>query len=95
MTTAEAYRHTDPRTSQIAAGLANQFASRHRALVLACLKAHGANGKTVIGMLTGLGDVAVARRLPELEAMGFVEPTGRHALSDSGRLERVWKATNK
>lgn len=89
---ASAYRKCDPRTSQIAAQLAVSFASEHRALVLACLKAHGPNSKTVIAMLTGLSDVAVARRLPELERSGHAEPTGTYAMSDCGRPERVWRA---
>jgi hypothetical protein len=90
--TGRGYRGADPKTSAQAGKLAASFASRHRALILGCLRAHGSNGKTVIGMLTGLGDVAVARRLPELERMALAEPTGEYTMSDAGRLERTWRA---
>jgi hypothetical protein len=90
--TGRGYRGADPKTSEQAGKLASTFASRHRALILGCLRAHGPNGKTVIGLLTALGDVAVARRLPELQAMGLAEPSGRFDTSDAGRLERVWRA---
>ena len=43
-----------------------------------------------IGDRTGLGMVAVARRLPELEKFGLVAPVGRTRLNRSGRAGRVW-----
>ncbi len=90
-----AARRTDPATSHEAAALAVGLATRHRTLILGALGLHGAMGKTRIAKVTGLDDVAVARRLPELERIGMVEPTGGRETSASGRPERVWGVSRK
>ena len=88
-------RRSDPQTSKDAAASAGDLASTHRSQVLGALAVHGAMGKTRIAAVTGIGDVAVARRLSELGEAGLATPTGQTERSASGRAERVWKAVRR
>ena len=84
-------RRTDPHTSHAAAHLAKALAADHQRAILACLEAHGPLGKDAIGERTLLAGHAVGKRLPELQRMGLVQPTGRTVASASGRQEREWR----
>jgi DNA-binding IclR family transcriptional regulator len=47
-------------------------------------------GKDGIAKATGLDGNQVARRLSELQKMGYIEPTGQTVRSKAGRSEREW-----
>lgn len=83
-------RATDPVTSFEAADQAKDLASKHHKVICEALKA-GAMGKDGIAAATGLDGNQVARRLPELAKMGFIELTGNKTQSKSGRSEREWR----
>lgn len=83
-------RATDPITSFEAADQAKDLASKHHKAIVEALK-NGAMGKDGIAAATGLDGNQVARRLPELAKMGFIELTGNTTRSKSGRSEREWK----
>lgn len=86
-------RATDPDTSHAAADMAGDLAQQHHALILAVLEKHGPGGKCFISsFLVGIDDVAVARRLKEMNGLGLIALTGNRVQSHSGRLEREWKA---
>lgn len=87
-----AARSTDPGTSHAAAAKAAPIAKAHGQLLLDTLKREGPAGKSRLARLTGLTDVAVARRLPELQRQGKAAPNGQMEASRSGRDERVWAA---
>lgn len=84
-------RRTDPHTSHAAAHQAKALAADHQRAILACLEAHGPLGKDGIGARTMLTGHAVGKRLPELQRLGLVQPTGRTVPSESGRAEREWR----
>ena len=84
-------RRTDPSTSHAAAEKAQNLAFQHFEKIVDCLKKHGAKGKDGIAELSGLDGNQVARRLPELARLGYVELTGRLTTSKSGRAEREWR----
>lgn len=86
-------RHSDHITSHIAAAQAFDFVKQHHCKILCCLYCHGPLGKDGIAAKTGLNGVAVARRMKELEREGLAKPTGDTVPSNSGRPERLWKAT--
>ena len=83
-------RATDPITSFEAADQAKDLASKHHKAIVEALK-QGNMGKDGIALATGLDGNQVARRLPELAKMGFIELTGNKTQSKSGRSEREWK----
>lgn len=70
---APAARRRDPETSKAAALQAVNFAELHRGRILAVFDRPG----TIYDLAErcGLDRVAIARRLPELERQGLVEPT--------------------
>ena len=88
-------RNTDPSTSHMAAALITDAAKIHHEAIVNCLKRFGPLGKDGIALhanINGTSDGnAVARRLPELEKLGYVRQTGRLVLSKSGRKEREWE----
>lgn len=79
-------RRNDPDTSKDAAARAQAFAESHHGRILAALNEPGTCKE--IGARIGLDHVAVARRLPELQAMGKAEPTDERR----GGC-RVWRRT--
>ena len=83
-------RATDPITSFEAADQVKDLASKHHKAIVDALK-QGNMGKDGIAAATGLDGNQVARRLPELAKMGFIELTGNKTQSKSGRSEREWK----
>ena len=83
-------RATDPITSFEAADQVADLVSKHHKAIVQALK-NGNMGKDGIAAAAGLDSNQVARRLPELEKMGFVELTGRTTKSNSGRSEREWR----
>ena len=83
-------RATDPITSFEAADQVKDLASKHHKAIVEALK-QGNMGKDGIALATGLDGNQVARRLPELAKMGFIELTGNKTQSKSGRSEREWK----
>jgi hypothetical protein len=81
-------RNDDPLTSHAAAERVDEFSHKHFALILEDLKrCYG----TIydIAAATGLSHVQVARRMPELQKLGRVEPLGT-APGPNGRACRVW-----
>lgn len=82
-------RASDPVTSFEAAESAKELASKHHKMIVEALK-NGDMGKDGIAAFTGLDGNQVARRLSELEQMGFIQLTGRRVRSKSGRSEREW-----
>ena len=86
-------RRTDPSTSHAAAEQSKHLATKHFAEIAQCLKNYGPRGKDGIAELTGLDGNQVARRLPELARLGYVELTGKLTTSKSGRAEREWQFT--
>lgn len=85
-------RRSDPATSHAAAAQAVDLSRRHRAVIVECLKRHGALGKDGIAARTRIDAVAVCRRLSELQREGLIRPTGRTVPSTAGRAEREWEA---
>ena len=85
-------RSEDPITSYQAADSIKEVAPKHFIIILEALKEHGPMGKDGIASKTGLNPNAVSRRLPELQKLDLVAPTGRTVKSLSGREEREWKS---
>lgn len=85
-------RSEDPITSYQAADSIKEVAPKHFKIILEALKEHGSMGKDGIASKTGLNPNAVSRRLPELQKLDLVAPTGRTVKSLSGREEREWKS---
>jgi hypothetical protein len=87
-------RNTDPSTSHEAADSVKEFAHAHYRQILFALLAHGPLGKDGIATKANTNNredgVAISRRLPELQKMGLVFPTGERVQSRSGRSEREW-----
>ena len=87
-------RNTDPSTSHEAADKVGEFAHAHYYQILHALLDHGPLGKDGIAKMANMNSredgVAVSRRLPELQKMGLVSPTGEKVQSRSGRNEREW-----
>lgn len=91
-------RRTDPATSHAAAARVAEFASTHRAAILAVLKKHPA-GLTVheIASMCRLDAHAVGKRMNELKAAALVfvacDVFGELTRpSPSGRAARIWCA---
>ena len=84
-------RNSDPITSHAAADQAQAMRHAHHTAILGALRT-GAMGKDDIAHFTALTGVQIARRLPELQKLGLVRPTGRTVRSDTGRQEREWEA---
>ena len=82
-------RASDPITSFKAAGEAKEIATKHHKMIVDALKNRNM-GKDGIAHATGLDGNQVARRLSELEKMGYIQPTGQTVRSKSGRSEREW-----
>jgi hypothetical protein len=87
-------RNTDPSTSHEAADSVKEFAHAHYHQILFALLAHGPLGKDGIAKKANTNNredgVAISRRLPELQKMGLVSPTGEKVQSRSGCSEREW-----
>jgi len=89
-------RKNDPITSKEAEQTIKRTAQVHAEIIYDCLKQHGSMGKDRIKTICNFKDAStVTRRLPELQTLGLVEPTGRVVLSESGRNEREWRITTK
>jgi len=84
-------RNSDPLTSFQAADSAKELAKKHGSIIVKCLVQHGPLGKDGIATHTGLDGNQVARRLKELETLGFIELTGKTVASKSKRQEREWR----
>jgi len=84
-------RTTDSGTSHAAAARVS-FASAHKAIIHEVLRTHGPLGKDGIAQWSYLSGVMVARRLPEMADQGLVALTGKYVASNTGRLERQWRA---
>jgi len=84
-------RKSDPLTSFEAADNAKELANKHGLQIVACLTQHGPQGKDGIAAHTGLDGNQVARRLKELETLGFIGLTGKTVKSKSNRQEREWR----
>lgn len=86
-------RSTDPVTSFEAGDQAASFVNDHKAAILAWLKAHPEGGiKDEIAEGTGFTDIAIARRMKEMEREQTVERTGATRKTPTGRNAFVWRA---
>lgn len=83
-------RNDDPATSHQAAESMKEAASKHARMILGVLSTQGDMSPTGIAKFLGLDRSQVFRRMSELEARGFIYPTGRLLKSPSGRNEREW-----
>jgi len=82
-------RNTDPSTSHRAA-CSLQHGGTHRAKIMAALEQEPGTFEQIADR-TGLSDSQVWRRLPDLQKLGFAEPTGLELWGRSGRFQREWK----
>lgn len=82
-------RDSDPLTSHEAADMVANLAATHHRILLDAL-GRGAASAEQIGDITGIPAYAVRKRLPELQRVGFIAPTGGMRKTRSGRSERVW-----
>lgn len=85
------FRKTDPETSKEAAKEIGMVASKHANKIIDCLTKFGPLGKSGIAYFAVLDPNQISRRLPELQKMGLIEPTGKNVKSNSGRHEREWR----
>lgn len=85
-------RSRDPATSHAAAESMQTAAAQQAERVLRALRALGEAGAEQIGLACGLDAYTTRKRLPELQRLGLVEPTGAVRTTTSGRAERVWRA---
>lgn len=85
-------RRSDPSTSHEAARRVREFGAGHAAIILECLKIHGALTPEQIGKRIGMDAYSIRKRLPELERAGKAKPTGFTAPTSSGRHQRIWEA---
>lgn len=85
-------RRADPVTSHLAAAEVVHFAHAHHAKIVGSLITQGAGTIYEIGERIGLDHVAVARRMPELEALNVARPSGATKTGPTGRQCRVWEA---
>ena len=83
-------REDDPITSYEASDKVD-FAGEHYDIILGCLTKYGPLGKDGIANRTNLGGAQIARRLPEMEKLHFIETTGQTVKSNAGRSEREWR----
>jgi hypothetical protein len=86
-------RTSDPVTSAIAAKeiTASGLRDSQKAAVLAWLGRAPRCTSAELARLSGMDRHLVARRLPDLEADGFVRKNGARACSVSGRLAVLWE----
>ena len=84
------YRRRDPSTSVAASNAAAQFVPCHQSAILAALGLFWPAGKTILGQRCGMSDVAVCRRLSELQRAGQVAVDGIE-YSAAGRPERRFR----
>jgi predicted ArsR family transcriptional regulator len=89
MRATEHARNTDPETSHAAAARIEPSGARHRARIMAVLE-RGPGTFEEIALRAELRDSQVWRRLPDLQKLGFAEPTGEERPGASGRFQRVW-----
>lgn len=79
-------------TSHLAAAKVIEFGHAHQAVLLGWLLTAGAATIYELADRSGLTHVQVARRLPELEALGAARPSGATRIGPTGRQCRVWEA---
>ena len=83
-------RRRDPDTSFDAAKSMREASSVHCALILNALRTMGPASASQLAARTGLTQVQICRRLPDLEAEGKAKATEQTRKTASGRTERVW-----
>ncbi len=85
-------RSTDPMTSHKAAQAAQKFAPRQHARIQEALEMIGQPaGAHEIAEISGLTQVQVCKRLPEMQRAGLVAPTGEIRPTGWGGSERLWR----
>ena len=82
-------RKNDPITSFEAADNSDNFADKHKTMIIAALTEP--LGKDGIARKAGLDPIQVSRRLLELQKQGKIELTGRKVKSNAGLSEREWQ----
>ena len=84
-------RADDPVTSYEAADKIKSVVQEHYQEIIDCLKRYGPQGKDGISYNSTLDANQVARRLSEMERLGYIEQTGNKVKSNTGRNEREWQ----
>ena len=84
-------RKDDPVTSYEAADEIKSTVPEHYDEILECLNRYGALGKDGISNNSTLDPNQVARRLSEMERLGYIRQTGNKVKSNTGRNEREWQ----
>jgi predicted transcriptional regulator len=84
-------RKDDPVTSYEAADKIKNTVPEHYNKIIECLNRHGALGKDGISNNSYLDPNQVARRLSEMERLGYIRQTGNKVKSNTGRNEREWQ----
>ena len=88
-------RLKDPETSKKAGQSVKSSAYVHAEIIYWCLNKYGPMGKDQIKKLCVFKDGStVTRRLPELQKMNLIEPTGKEVVSESGWREREWRVVS-
>lgn len=87
-------RRSDPETSKLAAESVADVAEAQRLMILAFLRARGAQGANASEIDQGLGwpTSTSGRRLHELRTAGFIVKSGERRETASGRLADVYVA---
>lgn len=85
-------RNTDPMSSHKAAEQVEAFALSHEQQILKCLLRRGALTVDEIAKYTELQSHQINKRLPELKRKSLATPTHQYRKSNSGVIERVWRA---
>ena len=83
-------RRNDPRTSHEAAAKFNPN-HHHMRIAFALRRAGPRTIHELSALCVGMTPEAIARRMPELQQMQVVRPTGATRASPSGRECRVWE----
>lgn len=85
-------RSNDPETSKSAARAAAKFYKSQCGKIYSALVRHGPQTADELALHTGLTNVQVDRRLPDLFEMERAKPTREIGLSAAGRECRIWTA---
>ena len=83
-------RSTDPSTSHEAAKRVSEFSAQmYKRIMNALEQGEGTYEELSVRMDARLDQLS--KRLPEMERLGLIEPTGRTKAGSSGRQQRIWR----
>jgi predicted ArsR family transcriptional regulator len=70
-------------------------ASRHRAMILECLRECGPRSADEIAAKIGLSILSTRPRVSELAKAHDIEPTGERRINDTGKSATVWRLVDR